>query len=160
MSDRESSEEVSLERAIEILLAQVDNLDERVSRIESFVASTSQRVASPIQASAVEDRNAQMRPRRYRADPFHGLFGYYFVLGVLLLACLGVVLALTNRESITLVWWVSAAILTLYQITFVVLGAIQKDRHTLMNATVGLALALLIDIGVIRLLPFPSLFSP
>ena len=161
MSNPESSEEVTIERAVEILLAQVEQLDARLSRMEEFIAHAFS-IPTPTVAAdnrPPDDVAQQPRHRRYRADPFHGLFGYYFVLGILLLAFLGVVLALASRDSITLIWWVSAAALTVYQMVFVTLGAVYRDRHTLMNATVGLMISVLIDIGVIRLVPFPWVFS-
>ncbi len=161
MSDPETSEEVTIERAIEILLAQVENLHDRLCRLESLVTTPPPvaTVASASQQPSSVGGATRPLPVRYHADPFHGLFGHYFVLGILLLAVLGVVLALASSESINLVWWGSAISLTLYQLVFVVLGALLQDRHTLMNATVGLTLAVLIDIGVVRLVPFPFMMG-
>ncbi|CAK0769503.1 membrane hypothetical protein [Gammaproteobacteria bacterium] len=162
MSELEPSEEITIEEAVETLLGQVETLEKRLARMEEVVMKMTPTAAVVTQTPSLLPRDeatpgGQTRPRhrRYRADPFHGLFGYYFVLGILLLSSLGVALALTSSENLPFVWWVSAAAFTLFQIFFVVLGILQKDWRTSMNAAIGLMLAVLVDIGVLRFLPFP-----
>ncbi|CAK0749647.1 membrane hypothetical protein [Gammaproteobacteria bacterium] len=155
MSTSEPNDEITTKEVVDMLLAQVEALEDRLARLEEVVGDRRPVAMSQASPSGRAGGMARSRHRRYRTDPFHGLFGYYFVLGILLLAGLGVVLALTSRDSLSLVWWISAAAFTLYQIIFVTLGVLQKDRRTSMNAAIGLMIAILIDIEVFRLLPFP-----
>jgi len=134
----------TLERIIEILTERVENLEERLALVERVT------LEQPTTLGVVPT-TGQYRPRRkYPIDPFHGLFGYYFVTGTLLLVFLGVTLTLSSSEFLKVSWWFSAISLTLFQMVFIVLGVWQKDRRTVMNAAVGLLLAVLIDIGVIQ----------
>jgi len=157
MSAAEPNEEVTIEEAVEMLLAQVETLEDRLSRVEEAIKERQPvaTIVAPASSAGRAGGMARPRHRKYRSDPFHGLFGYYFVLGILLLSALGVALALTNKEGLPFVWWISAAAFTLYQVIFVALGLFRKDWRTSMNASIGLTIAVLIDIGVVRLLPFP-----
>ena len=142
----------ALEAMIKQLTTRLETLEERCVVIEQFTTGQSGVIPTSNSFSSFK-----RLPKGYRLDPFQGLFGYYFVMGTLLLVFLGVVLALSNHESLKISWWFSAIALTLFQLGFLILGAWKNDRRTVMNAAIGLLLALLIDIGVIQFIGVASL---
>ncbi|CAK0776960.1 membrane hypothetical protein [Gammaproteobacteria bacterium] len=154
MTEQDTREEVTIEQAVEILLAEVESLQTRLDQIENTFTKATSTVSPDRPLSVTFGR----RPKRlyYRTDPFHGLFGYYFVLGMLLLVSLGVVLSLTNSDSLASVGWWCATILSVFQLFFLMLGVFQRDRRTWMNATIGFGISLLIIVGMLRWVPFSS----
>jgi hypothetical protein len=155
----QESQELSdetLEEMIEMLIERVEDLEERLALMEETsalgqpVASAAAPVAVPATAPAGGMERHRSHRRRHRSDPFHGLFGHYFVTGTLLLVFLGVVLALTSGEFLHVSWWLSAIALTLFQVVFLGLGIWQRDKRTTINAAIGLVLAVSIDIGVVQ----------
>jgi|GEM_PF-4854034 len=156
MTEQDTREEVTIEQAVEILLAEVEMLQTRLDQIENTFTTAASTISPEQSFSVTSERGRRPRHLYYRPDPFHGLFGYYFVLGMLLLVSLGVVLSLTNSDSLASVGWWSIGILSIFQLFFLMLGVFQKDRRTWMNATIGFGISLLIVVGMLRWVPFSS----
>lgn len=141
------------------LTARVVALEERLAQIE-IVAEESW-IDEPTQDGTTAGPSPSARPsivsirKELDNDPFRGLFSYYFVLGTVLLAVLGIVLGVTEPENRPLAWWIGAGILTLYQSVFLGLGFAKGSRVTQINAGLGLLLAILVDIGIKQFVPFP-----